>query len=214
MYGLYLVLSHIKTKEMTYSLYNIKFIDVCQSPRNISTSWSILCIPSPSIDLPSSPLYNLDMNTQLHEHITQFLTLVKGNLASISTVSADGKPHSASVYFTFDDSLAIYFATRMGSRKYQNLLNNPSVAFLVSSINPPTTLQLEGVANLVTDSGDQRTYFTQILEKATKDHAIPPISQMMDSELAIIKITPNFARLGDFGVWRSEDTFQEVSFTK
>lgn len=152
------------------------------------------------------------MDQTLHKQIFLFLQGEKGNLASISTISPDSKPHSASVYFTMDKDLNIYFSTRMNSRKYKNLLNNPSIAFLISSLHPQVTLQLEGTASLVTNSDEQRMFFSEILNIATVQHDVPPIAQMMTSEIAIMKITPAWARLGNFGGWKNKDVFHEISF--
>lgn len=133
------------------------------------------------------------------------------HLGVVSTAGEDGKVESAVVYFTFDKDLNIYFLTRTGSRKYKNILKNPSVAFIAYSEYPPQTLQLEGIASDINDPKEQGKIFTDLMTLA-KNHsyAEPPIGQMMESELAVMKITPSWARFGNFNFSETKDTWNEA----
>jgi hypothetical protein len=131
-------------------------------------------------------------------------------LGVVSTVTADGKPEAAYVYFTTDDDLNVYFATRASSRKYKNLVLNPNVAFVIASEVPPKTIQIEGIAEIVAPGGEQGELFAELVGRIGQGGFSRPIAQMMDSELMFIKVRTNWARLGDFEVVRDEGAFKAV----
>lgn len=66
-------------------------------------------------------------------------------LGVISTVSADGLPHSAIVGFGQTKDLEILIGTDNSSRKYQNLKADPHAAFVLGG-ETSETIQLEGIA--------------------------------------------------------------------
>jgi len=102
------------------------------------------------------------MNKELLNKIIMFLGIQKSKLGVVSTVNQESRPESAFVYFTFDENLNIYFATRDSSRKYKNILENKNVAFVMATENPPQTLQLEGVANVHNDIEEQKDLFQEL----------------------------------------------------
>lgn len=152
------------------------------------------------------------MDKKIIENIISVLNKFPNKLGAVSTISEDGMPHSAVVYYTYDENLNIYFATRVSTRKYKDCLCNPHVAFLASEEHSPRTVQIEGSAKVVIDPEEQRTFFSKILDTANKSYPLPPFAQMMNAELELIKITPVWARLGDFDVLSESEMFQETSF--
>lgn len=152
------------------------------------------------------------MDKKIIEKILTVLNEFGSKLCTIATVSEDGAPHSASVYFVFNNDLNIYFATRASTRKYKDILKDPRVAFLASVEHTPKTVQIEGNAALVMDPEEQREYIAKIFAHANKQYPLPPIAQMMDAELILMKITPAWARLGDFDVLRETEIFEETTF--
>ena len=64
----------------------------------------------------------------------------------ISTVGTDSKPESAFVAFS-NDNLDLFIGTSSNSRKFQNLLANPSVAVVIA--DEFGEVQYEGQANVV-----------------------------------------------------------------
>jgi general stress protein 26 len=77
------------------------------------------------------------------------------NLAVISTISKEQKPEAALVGFAVSDALEIIFDTVNTSRKYPNLLQNPLVAVVIGW-DDETTIQLEGIASVLTGSDGER----------------------------------------------------------
>lgn len=87
----------------------------------------------------------MSQNTDLHitsEFLDSFDTCV------IATVSKDGHPEAATVGFSHDDSFVILIGTNTKSRKYNNLITNPTCA-LVVGLEGAQTVQLEGTAKEV-----------------------------------------------------------------
>jgi uncharacterized pyridoxamine 5'-phosphate oxidase family protein len=67
--------------------------------------------------------------------------------AVLSTVTAGNKPEAALVGFAVTPDLKLIFDTVTTSRKYRNLLQNPSIA-LVIGWESEQTIQYEGIAGV------------------------------------------------------------------
>ena len=150
------------------------------------------------------------MNTLTKSELGAEIGALNQKLGVVSTVSESGAPESAVVYFSIDENLNIYFLTRTASRKYKNFMKNPQMSFVIYNENMEKTVQLEGGATLVESPDEQTKIFPPLFGLATKDNPNPPISQMMESGLALIKISPTWARLGNFNAAAQTDTFTEV----
>jgi general stress protein 26 len=125
--------------------------------------------------------------------IKQFL---EHNHIGIISTSASRGVESAAVYYTFDDELCIYFNTRTNSRKYENIKERPEVAFTIYQNDPAQTLQVAGIAEEIADIDEtKKIYETLIHHTLAKGDA--PIENM-HSMIRFIKITPTWARFGDF----------------
>lgn len=144
------------------------------------------------------------------ESLAIVLKSLEQPLGVISTVATDGKPEAAAVYFASDEHLNIFFITRAQSRKYKNLMQNPHAAFVVVSEHPSKTLQIEGTVGVVTDPHEQRIFFPELIALATGSNFLPPISQLPEGEVVFMKLSPRWARLGDFEVPHDDGTFEEV----
>ncbi len=150
------------------------------------------------------------MNTSTANIVTA-LNEMAVNLGVISTVQLNGAPESAVVYFSHDGELNLYMTTRKSSRKYANITKNPLVSFVVFSEKPSMTVQIEGVASLVTDPADQARLFEKVVELANQYSPLPPVDQLDESEIAFIKITASWARFGNFEITRTGDVFEEAA---
>lgn len=129
-------------------------------------------------------------------------------------MSEQNKPESAAVYYTFDENLNIYFATKDSTRKYKNILKNENVAFVVTSENPPQTLQLEGMASAHSNVEDQKHLFQELVGLASAKHFSAPVNQQPAGCLEFVKITPTWIRFGNFEVRKHGDTFEEIEMSK
>lgn len=87
--------------------------------------------------------------------IYQFISQHK--LGVLSTVNNDGKPESALVGIAVTPELEIIFDTIKSSRKYANILQNPSVSVVIGWDNE-TTVQYEGQAQILSDDAAADRY--------------------------------------------------------
>jgi general stress protein 26 len=87
-------------------------------------------------------------------------------LAVLSTVSTKNGPESALIGIAVSEKLEIIFDTVKTSRKYQNLLQNPSVAIVIGWDNE-TTVQYEGIATEL--NGPAAEYYKEIYFKVYPD---------------------------------------------
>jgi len=113
-------------------------------------------------------------------------------VAVLSTVSPEGKPMSAVVYYYYDEGGNLYFLTKTDSRKFVNFQNSPQVSAIIMSSKDMRTLEIEGYVEVNTDSGDLVEAIKKIVErtKLTSHEGWLPVLQTEGVNLALIKITP------------------------
>jgi general stress protein 26 len=119
----------------------------------------------------------------------------------LGTVNADGTPHGAVVYICPDDedNETIYFLTKVGTRKYQNLLECKTVSITIANSNENSTLQAGGEASPVNDS----KVIDMVMKKITRAHAgavdwLPPVAKLRAGAYSIVAVTLQYARLARY----------------
>lgn len=75
--------------------------------------------------------------------------LKENNTMVIATVSRDGVPHAATVYYMVDDKFDVYFCTGEETRKYLNIKDNAKVALAIGTGPEIRTIQGGGQAEWV-----------------------------------------------------------------
>lgn len=136
----------------------------------------------------------------------------------ISSIDSTGAPNSATVYFIADDNLHIYFPTRNGSRKYTNIQADTRVAFTTTEVDEMRTVQLTGTAEEVSDPAKIIGMIEKLLSVSSHHVSsvgkwIPPIQQLRNGHFALLKITPDWMRFGEFsenGVRSDSDNYTVV----
>lgn len=136
------------------------------------------------------------------------------SLATLATVSASGAPHAASVYYTVDHDLNLYFVTREETTKYSNIKRNPQVSVVITDEETAETVQIQGTAQKITDE----PVISDILEQlwkitVEKSHWPSPAVKLNKGSLSIIKVVPAELKFGDFKpvhLADGSDYFQEV----
>jgi general stress protein 26 len=105
---------------------------------------------------------------------------------------------SAAVYFALDKDLAVYFHTRVQSAKYKNMKANPEVSFVIFSEKLSVTLQMQGVASVVTDISSLGDIQQALVRRITKNEQTPPLFDLDQSVMVLMKITPTWVKFGNF----------------
>ena len=142
----------------------------------------------------------------------EFLKNYGDKTCVIGSINSEGEPCGATVYYVHDENLHIYFVTRRDTDKYKNIVQNPHVSFVVTDEKNAETFQMRGVASIVSEPKEQIKLFPELMNLATERHFMPPVSQMMSSEMIFIKVEPSWARLSRFGIPHEGETFEEVKF--
>lgn len=146
--------------------------------------------------------------------------------AVLSTVSPEGAPHSATVFYWINDIVAehgdfnVYFVTRRHTRKFKNLMNDARVAMVVGTTFEPFTVQLEGEAELV----ETQDSFEGMEELAQRLHAHPtigmiysgafyprnPFKQMEGEDFALFRIRPSWVRVMRYDEKEQRLVFEQI----
>ena len=107
-------------------------------------------------------------------------------LAVISTVAFD-KPEAALIGFKHTDNLELMFGTFVSFRKYNNIKNNPHVAFVIGW-QDSKTVQYEGRAEEL-KGGELEEYKEKYLNKFPSAR-----KYLTNSEERFFKVTPSWIR--------------------
>ncbi len=116
---------------------------------------------------------------------------------SIATITDGGFPQASMVNFIYDEELNLYFMTTSETRKAKNLVNIKRVAIEVGTGEPPKTLQIEGMAELLQDQIQKEHLASQLIMVATKNKQYwPPLVSLSEKgEKLLYKVTPKWLRL-------------------
>lgn len=140
---------------------------------------------------------------------TAFEFLNKNTVAVIATVNAHHVPQASTVYYVVDATFALYFMTRISSRKYKNILNNSQVALVIGTTDSPINIQIEGVAEVIEY---QSEIFDKLTSVATK-HQWPPLVKLPGRGIAFFKVTPLWVRFLHIPLSRT-DSLEESPYTQ
>ena len=114
-------------------------------------------------------------------------------LASLATVTESGLPWTRYVMITGDDSLTIRCATFLGSRKVQQIQNNPEVHITCGITDPlemKPYLQIQGRAEVITDEAERHALWNPSLESIFSDADDPTYAVIMIKPYRIECCTP------------------------
>jgi general stress protein 26 len=143
-------------------------------------------------------------------HLAELVESLGQTTGVLSTLGEDGGVDSAVVYFTIDRNLNLYFFTRSNSKKFQNIGNNSNVSFVAYSERLMQTFQMRGDASIIDDPVEQRNAFEEMLKIARKSSSHPPITQMMESEIMVLKVIPLWARFSNFDTSKEDEKIVEL----
>ncbi len=126
------------------------------------------------------------------EFLYEFIS--KHKYAVLSTVTQNNSPESALIGFAVTRDLKIIFDTVTPSRKYQNLINNPSVALVIGWENE-RTVQYEGVAKIPSEKelDELLEYYFNVFPDGRK-------RRKGWKDLAYVCVEPKWIRYSDFNL--------------
>ncbi len=119
----------------------------------------------------------------LRDHILEIIG--KPHLASLATVTGEGKPWVRYVTATGDKDLTLRFASFLRSRKVEQMKKNPEVHLTCGVTSPRSEdsyLQIQGRAAIATDDSERRAYWQEELKRY--------FSGPEDPNYCIVKVVP------------------------
>lgn len=139
----------------------------------------------------------MDLNNPNYSKITAYID--RNPAAVLGTVGQDG-PHGTVIYVITASHGTLCFVTKNQTKKYQNILENPSVCLTFFNDRESSTLQVAGKAYVADNSQGLKEI---VMDKVTKAHAIlsdwlPPVTKIQSGEYAVIGIEVTYARLSDY----------------
>jgi len=117
----------------------------------------------------------------------------------LSTCSPEGQAQSSLIYFAVDENLTLYFFSKEDTRKCENIAKNPKVALLMQDPEEQMSLQMEGVAQKITEQKELHSVFDFLIQTLSRSiDWPPPAGKIEGGDLAIYKVKLTWARLGHF----------------
>lgn len=165
------------------------------------------------------PAVSKDFNEVVRYLQTQFVCV-------ISTVTQDAKPQAATVFYWANDinkkkgTFSLYFVTRRHTRKFENLMFNKAVAVVVGTEFQPTTVQIDGDAELV-ESATGIADLTQFMKRMVTHPTAAlmyagaffprnPFTRLEGDNYAVFKITPRWVRWMHREPDKKEITYRQI----
>lgn len=127
--------------------------------------------------------------------------LQEHTVGTLSTVDGQGNAHGAVVYYVAEEGMNIYFVSKTGTSKVQNIASHPQVSFTVFDAPNAQTLQINGTARTETDQSTIEYVFDTVVKKRPYNGAmlLPPVTALQNSgEFTVIRITPTEAKYSDY----------------
>jgi general stress protein 26 len=133
---------------------------------------------------------------ELKDKINQYLA--NHFYLNLATVSPQGSPMAHTMAYVTKDSV-VYLATNKNTRKVQNIMKNPKVAYTVDDDDPDwfdmQALQVEGKASIITDEKVLREIGEIMVAK------FPVVADMpADPDSIMIKIEPEVIYYLDYSI--------------
>ncbi len=150
--------------------------------------------------------------SQRQRRIFDFLN--QHHFGVLSTVTPDGNPHGAVVYFVTDPDFTVHILTKTGTRKYDNLIHNNHVLLTVFDVKMQATAQITGIATEYPGRHTIQHVADAIYAKQGELHkGLPPIMKLQADMFTTFTIEPVQIRMALYMKTRPgsyEDMFTSV----
>jgi len=134
-----------------------------------------------------------------HQKVHEFLK--HHPMGVLSTVSEDGKPWGAAIYYVADEDFNFYFVTRVETSKYYNLDKNPVAAITIADSETQTTVQASGKILKLPVDKYMDIVFNKLAHVRHQDDLnwTPPIDKLRDGgDYMPLYIVPDRLQFADY----------------
>lgn len=137
-------------------------------------------------------------DSEKNRRIFDFLS--KHGVGVLTSVDPNNNPHATTVYFSTDKHFGIFFITKKGTKKYDNLTRNGHAMLVCYDQASQTTAQISGsVAEINDEEMFNNVYGRMVkISEATSEAGLPPISKLSLGEYVLMGITPSQIRMAVF----------------
>jgi len=148
------------------------------------------------------------------QRILNFLTTHP--IGVLSSVDPNGEPHGVVIYYQIDRNFHIYFVTRTGTKKYDNLKHSDHVMLTVFEAETQATAQIIGHASEIIDESVNTIAIAGAILSASLKSARgqpPPITKLEEGEYAVFQLIPKQMRMAVYirpDPGRYEDLFESI----
>lgn len=144
--------------------------------------------------------------TSPHSHQKVHDFLKQHPMGVLSTVSVDGNPWGAAIYYVADEDFNFYFVTRVETFKYQNLDKHPKAALTVADADSQTTVQATGIISKVPVKDYMDIVFNKLAKVRPRDdlHWAPPIEKIHAGNYMPLYLTPTKLQYADYKQRKSD----------
>lgn len=150
------------------------------------------------------------MKTSHKPHITSFISnesnqrilsfLKQHTAGTLSTVTADGDPHGAVIYYSIDDEFIVRFTTKRKTRKFDNLTFRNRAMLVVYEASSQTTVQVMGIVEEISNEAEAQAEFKHMIAASmdTSETGLPPISKLYAGAYVAMRLKPLQIRMAIF----------------
>lgn len=139
------------------------------------------------------------MLANIDPDIVAFLN--NNHIAVLATASPQsGSPHAATVFYTTDSSMNIYFLTKQDTTKSKNLQANPQAALVVYDAPTLRTAQITAQAEPIKNPAiaQKALGIMSKYSRQTAGTSQPPIAKLDAGDYILYKLVPQTIRLADY----------------
>lgn len=126
---------------------------------------------------------------------TAYKFLSVHRVATLATIAVNGPPDLATIYYIVDEDLNLYFMTRIESRKYRNLKEQPMLSMVITDEGTMETIQLTGMSERIENFKDESAVLSKLwVADYAEQHWPGPAVKLYEAghsaQLAVTKIIP------------------------
>lgn len=143
--------------------------------------------------------------TQNKAKIFSFLDIQKSGV--LATVSPDSYPYVAAIYFSVSRELEVYFITKKGTKKSDNLEHNNRAMLMAFDDTTQTTAEVMGTVSRIENGDEAERLLRRMSGNAfiATGGGILPISKLSAGSYIAYKLTPVRATIATYSSATSGD---------
>lgn len=134
----------------------------------------------------------------LSERQRRIYKFLKDNpVGVLATVNPDNEPHAVVIYFAVGKDFNIFFLTKKGTKKYDNIVKNNHSVLVVYNESEQTAAQVFGVAEEIKSNVEINKIAAQVIKinRSASDSFALPIARLKAGVYAALKIIPKQIRI-------------------